>query len=412
MSGNARISRRIFDVASLILFGFAACCAMRLILAEVQFRTGVPSRVRKAMRIGNAAYCERMADRAADGGADLLRAAVRSNPRATSPRIALGLALEGAGQIAEARFQLSEAARMDHQYLPAWTLANFCFRRDDAECFWRWAHAAGERAYDGGRGIVELAARFDPDPTRVLDGLGGGALIEWAYLDSLIGQNNLKDAMVVARRMLARLHIEGGERKQQGRRILAHSEMHPSITAETGRRLAGFTDRLILAGMASEALEVWNGLGYFPHVDPEAGDLITNGDFARSPSGAGFDWRLPQVPGLNFHWEPFRLRLDLSEDRPETCPLVEQWIVTARRNYRLRFEYRTAGLPLETGLRWLVGKERSPDIPSTDSWRTADWYFSTAVPGLTSVRLAYSRPLGSTRGAGSITLRRVQLEAL
>ena len=63
---------------------------------------------------------------------DDLRAAVSLNPRLSSAWIQLGLNAEADGNLPEAETDLLRAASVDHLYVPAWTLANFYFRRGDA----------------------------------------------------------------------------------------------------------------------------------------------------------------------------------------------------------------------------------------------------------------------------------------
>jgi hypothetical protein len=94
------------------------------------------------------------------------------SPRSSDSWIAEGLAAEEARDYAHAERALLEAARIDRQYLPAWTLANFYFRRNDPEHFWPWARHAARMAYDDRAPLVRLAHEFEPDPRRILDRLG------------------------------------------------------------------------------------------------------------------------------------------------------------------------------------------------------------------------------------------------
>ena len=128
-----------------------------------------------------------------------LRAALSLNPRLSSAWIHLGLDAEADGNPQEAEMDLLQAARVDHLYLPAWTLANFYFRRGDADNFWPWARRAARLTYDDYRPLLRLADALDTSPQRVALRLGGGAPLLRAYLDLLIGAGRLDSAREIAR---------------------------------------------------------------------------------------------------------------------------------------------------------------------------------------------------------------------
>ena len=180
-------------------------------------------------------------------------------------------------------------------------------------------------------------------------------------------------------------------------------------------RLTDYAGRLIAAGRETPALEIWNGLGKFAILDPAHGAALTNGDFATAPSGAGFDWRITAPAGVMGHWIPSTLRFSFSGSEPEVCPLLEQWAPLAVRRYRLSFEYRTAGLPPATGLRWAIAPRdgagyESPGLASAPTWRERRWRFAPEQAGLARVRLVYRREPGATRAEGSLELRHLRLE--
>jgi tetratricopeptide (TPR) repeat protein len=153
------------------------------------------------------------------------RAAVTSNPRLSSAWIQLGLYAEREGHLPEAEADLLQAARVDRQYVPAWTLANFYFRRGDPASFWPWAQRAAALTFDDYRPLLRLADRLAASPTEAAARMGGGAPLLRAYLDLLIGAARLDSAQEIA---------------------LALREYHdPSDAA----RLADFADR---AARASE----------------------------------------------------------------------------------------------------------------------------------------------------------------
>jgi hypothetical protein len=280
---------------------------------------------------------------------------------------------------------------VDRQYLPAWTLANYAFRRGDAAAFWPAAARAATLTYDDLRPLLDLCDRMEPNARIALARLGPSARLERAYLDLLIGRNRLETAQEVARLMLAR----------------------PS--PENTARLTDFTGRLIAAGWETPALEIWNRLGKFTILDPTHGLVLTNGDFATSPSGAGFDWRLTAPPGLLAQWNPSTLRFLFTGSEPEDYELLEQWAPLSVRRYRLSFEYQTAGTPASTGLRWAITPREGrgydgPGLASAPTWQERRWSFAPRQAGLARVRFVYRREPGTTRAQGSIELRHVRLE--
>jgi tetratricopeptide (TPR) repeat protein len=387
---------RLLAAALLVFFGFAASLAARLAAAEAVFERDTVDAVRWAAFANpafakNAAYYQRWAELEPARAGQALRGALRANPRASAAWIELGLMAEHSGDGAEAKRDLAEAARADRQYLPAWTLANYSFRRGDAAGFWPEAARAATLAYDDLRPLLDLCDRMEPDAGIALARLGPSARLERGYLDLLIGKNRLEAAQDVARLMLAR----------------------PS--PENTARLTDFTGRLIAAGRESPALEIWNRLGKFASVDPAHGAVLTNGGFATPPSGAGFDWRLTAPPGLLAHWNPSTLRFSFSGFEPEDCALLEQWAPLAVRRYRLSFEYQTAGMPLPTGLRWAITPRdgagfESQGLASAATWQERRWSFAPEQAGLARVRLVYRREPGTTSAEGSLELRHVRLE--
>lgn len=128
-----------------------------------------------------------------------LEAQHAAHPLDTEISIELGLDLERKGRLVEAEDTLLEAARYDRQLLPAWTLANFYFRQDRDDDFWRWAARSATLTYDDFRPVLRLATRLERDPERVIDRLGNRAPLLRAYLDLLIGEGRLQEARRVGR---------------------------------------------------------------------------------------------------------------------------------------------------------------------------------------------------------------------
>jgi hypothetical protein len=126
----------------------------------------------------------------------LLTRAHRIHPRDTSVSLQLGLELERTDDLAESI--LLEAARFDHQYQPAWSLANFYFRRQDRGHFWTWAARAARINNNDFRPLLRLAAVWAPEPRELVARLGDRPELLRSYLDILIGENRLPAAAEVA----------------------------------------------------------------------------------------------------------------------------------------------------------------------------------------------------------------------
>ena len=169
-----------------------------------------PSAANMLVRVGAAITCLLIAGAAAlfrvDTKAKMSLETVHAeHPLDTEVSIELGLNLERTGRFAQAEDTFLEAARYDHRYQPAWTLANFYFRQNEPDQFWRWAHRAAERSYDDGLPLLRLATELEDDPSVVTNRLGRRPALLRTYLDILIGQNRKGAALQVAS-MLADLH--------------------------------------------------------------------------------------------------------------------------------------------------------------------------------------------------------------
>ncbi len=139
-----------------------------------------------------------------DSSPSELRAAVSLNPRLASAWIYLGLDAEADGDLPEAEKDLLRAARVDRQYVPSWTLANFYFRRGDTVKFWPWAARAASLTFDDYRPLLRLADALETSPREVVTRLAGGTPLLRAYLDLLIGAGRLDAAQEIARLLAAR----------------------------------------------------------------------------------------------------------------------------------------------------------------------------------------------------------------
>jgi tetratricopeptide (TPR) repeat protein len=165
----------------LLLFGFSICLTIRLGVAEARLRLNPEL-----------------------APANQLRSAVSLNPRLAMAWIQLGFDAEAEGNLAEAEIDFLRATRVDRQYVPAWTLANFYFRRGDAANFWPWARKAAARTFDDYRPLLRLADVLEPSPREVATRLGNSPPLLRAYMDVLIGARRLDAAQEIASLLAAR----------------------------------------------------------------------------------------------------------------------------------------------------------------------------------------------------------------
>lgn len=381
------LAARLLAAAILAFLGLASCATFGLVAAECMFRAGhVPAFA------GNAAYWKAWPKRMPAQARDALRRAVAADPRDSSAWIALGLATEGTGEFAEAARDFETAERVDRQFLPAASAANFYFRRGDAARFWPAAARAAGLAHDDLAPVIDLADRMEPDPLAALARLGPSPDLERSYLNFLILKQQWAGAERVAWKMQAR------------RDPLDHA------------RLLDLVDRLIAAERGNEALALCRRIAHCPVPESGRAGALTNGRMGWAPSGHGFDWRAAAPAGVPVQWQGGQLGFRFSGSEPDQCVLLEEPILVASRRYRLRFEYRIPG----AGLRWMTDQEAAAEqvSPAYDGasdggeWRMAEWHFTAARAGLARLRLLYRREPGALLVNGEASVRHVSLEIL
>ncbi len=311
------------------------------------------------------------------------------NPLSSAPRIRLGLAAEVAGDSARAEMWLLDAARVDHQFEPRWTLANFYFRAGKKTEFWTWMRAALAVSYGDRTPAYDLCWRVSSD-----------------------GAEILRRAIPDRREVVGSYLVYLLQKKP------ADSRLPPGLAApqnivEVARRLAGYRDVSdlpllfwacdeLLAARDPGALEVWVLTGQ------SAPSGIFNGDFATVPLSHGFDWRAIEARGVaHVNLNPGH-RIALSGQEAETGVLLQQTLnLVAGKRYRLQWESRTAGIKAPSGLEWRVAGQHAVLTPS------ADWAPGEMTIGATDrfqiLEFAYQRPVGESRAEGNVELRHVRL---
>ena len=380
-------ARRIFVVAALFVLAIAAMYSIRLALADAAFRKHTPQSVARALEIlpDRASYLlfrAQQMDYNGENSTALLERAAAVNPLSSVPRIRLGLAAEARGDFSGAEKWLLDTARVDGQFEPRWTLANFYFRRERTGEFWKWMRAALEVSYGDRRLAFDLCWRMTQNAEEVLaQAIPDRHDVLAAYLYYVMDQRHEATGAVALK--LAQLHDR-------------------SDVAE----LETACDLLINDGKLAEARELWRQVGH-----AQTG-LIANGDFATEPSGHGFDWHPSRAEGLTDVALTGSYRIAFSGRQPESSELLRQFVVLQPgKVYSLRWEARTQGFASPSGIEWTAGATHGALEPAQD-WRSGGLDFKMdfkAEAALVPVTLAYRRPTGQARAEGSIEIRAVSL---
>jgi len=295
-----------------------------------------------------------------------------------------GLNHEIHGDLAAAERDLLEAARVDRLFQPRWTLAGFYFRRNDPGKFWNWtreALAVGRR---------DLGALFDlcwkmPDASeRIWVAVMPDSKPVWnQYLYYLTDTGKWPAAAGTARRLA--------------------NVADPSDKA----MLVNYCDLALAHGDRAGASAAWNSLRQRGILPFPAGAILTNGDFSVFPSGRCFDWRSPAV-NLASPFHKGEAGFTLGGFQHDREVLLEQPLaLDPSLNYLLEFEYKTAGLSANSGIRWQAGSKNSDGFAAS-VWSRGEFPFSGASA---SLALIYERPNGSTTAVGTVTIRSVSVVA-
>ncbi len=374
---------RIFAAAAIIVLGIAAVYSVRLALADAAFRRQTPQSVARALEIlpDRASYLLFHAlqlDYEGEDSTALLERAARVNPLSSAPRIRLGLAAETRSDFSGAEKWLLDAARVDRQFEPRWTLANFYFRRERPDEFWKWMRSSLEVSYGDRRPAFDLCWRMTQNSDVVLArAIPDRHEVLAAYVYYVMDQH--REAVGPAALKVAGLHDR--------------ADLPQLETA---------CDLLIDSGKIVEARELWTQMGRAP-----AG-LIVNGAFTAEPSGHGFDWRPSRPEGVDYVALAGAYRIALSGQQPEFCELLRQFVtLEPGKLYALRWEARTRGFAAPSGIDWIVGATNAALEPSQD-WQAGTAEFK-AVKSLMPITLAYRRPTGHARAEGSVEIRAVSL---
>lgn len=387
---------RAVALAVLLLLTCAAIFAAYLAFADFEFRKSTPESVAHAAEIrpSNTRYLALRALQLDYDGSDpvpvLERIAVL-NPVSSAPRIRLGLAAEVRGDFVTAEHWLLSAARVDQQFEPSWTLANFYFRQNRAEDFWTWIRRALEVSYGDRTPAFELCWRMAGEPNEVLErAMPDRPEVASAYLYYLLDRHRTD-----------RPKLTGNYVVEDASLRLARS-----VVAYDAAAVEAICDFLIDERRAESARELWAMLGN-PNLTG-----MTNGDFGHPSRGRGFDWRFEGGSGVvHVPQDGGGHRVVLSGKEAERTALLRQFVyLEPGKRYTLRWKIRTSGIAMLTGLSWTASTDAGI-VDASGEWRDGKMEF-TATSVLTQVELVYQRPAGLARAEGRIDVASVSLAPL
>lgn len=386
-----RILSGLAALTALLALAVAAWFAVTLARADAEFRLGSPESVARAIELAprNTAYLSQQALQIEYEGGDprpLLEKIARINPASSAPLIRLGLDAEVRGDFAGAERRLIDAARVDRQYEPRWTLANFYFRQQkpgqkSSDEFWQWIRSALEVSYGDRTPAFDLCERADPDTQGILT-------------------RAIPDQHAVLAAFLWYLNTH-----KPNDAALAAERLAPYRDPSDLPALYATLDNLARIGDRKAAREIWRNLGYLepaaPVFNPDFGPSRIHNGFG---VGHGFDWQIIQQPGVAYvSLEGPSLRISFNAMQPESCELVRQYVgVRVGKRYLLRWESRG----IASGLTWRIGGNSATLLAGGD-WTPGQLIFTATEDALS---LNYNRPLGEPRVEGSVELRHVTIE--
>jgi tetratricopeptide (TPR) repeat protein len=380
---------------------FAACClgiwsSFKLARADYLFREDTDQTIRSAIRLvpDGWPYYMRLAQFDSANAKELLNTSLQINPYDAQANIELGLQYEADGDLARAEKQLLAAYNVDHTYMPQWSLANYYFRRGNMPEFWAWARSAAAMPADDIGALLELCWRVSPDP----DAITGAILNDKPeFLRQYVGFLIAKDQPRASAKIASHL-LQAGD-----------SESDLPV-------LLSVVNRLITEDDHADAVELWHRLAASNWVVADS-TVPNNASFLRLPVQAGFDWSIPEYPGLHSWPGPSGLETEFSGSEPEDCVIAEQAVVLKTGNYEMTFGYQTSDIPVGTGVRWQILDSKSQRVLaessdlSSDQIKRSEVSFSLPETSLIVLRLKYQRTLGTVRVSGMLNMQSVQIQS-
>jgi len=331
----------------------------------------------------------------------LLDRAVKLDPYYAVAWIRLGLLYEGDSNLPQAEQALLQAEKVDSTFLPAWSLANFYFRHERTDLFWKWARSAAQIVPGDASPLLRLAWFVNPNVGEIESRLQiHRPFVEIQFLNFLMSQKEPEGVSQAVMRMLARGDGSASE------------------------ALSSACEWLIENKRPDLALPIWNALTErhqiaYPPLAAGSADAITNGSFSKSPTSIGFDWHLGNQRGISafLNSSPNALGFEFSGDQAENALLMSQVVpVQPKSFYRLTTDYSTTNIPDRSGIEWVVTDPQSGAVLARSGSLSAEHGSSSETclstpDGVRFVNLAlqYQRQPGTVRVEGKIAFKEVAL---
>jgi hypothetical protein len=273
-------------------------------------------------------------------------------------------------------------------------LAQYYFRREQSDTFWKWSRAAFEIAPSDVMALLDLGWRTHPDSTWILD-------------------NEIPSRPEILRQYL--VFLEGKQQWETARKLA--DQIATRATMADRPILLDYCDRRLSTGNVADALTVWNPLSMhallpYPALDPAAGPYLTGTTFDQPPLETGFDWRRNNPPGVNFALLNREIHLRFSGSQAEQLTVVWQYVpVEPSKHYRLQFAARTIDAPTTDGMTWNISDVKGADVSET--WPSPGVVlFQSAQNSVVKLALVYRRPRGSVPLHGSVAITSLKMEQI
>ena len=400
--------RYVIAAGALVAAYYSAVFARASFLFEQDTANSVPAAV--SLVPDNGSYVARLAAWQPGDKEELLYRAVKLNEFDYQTWIQLGLAAEmQQHDLALAERYYLRAADVNHMFLPKWTLTNFYFRNEQAQKFFRWAKATLQISPYQADPVFTQMWLISQDPARIAAALPDKPTVLLQYTNFLTHTGQFAPIPPIVER-LAHTKDNGNPSKSGNAEQILRSE-----------------DRMLAAGELQPALAVWQTMtraGWTQLAVPTPASPVTNGDFARNFLARGFDWTPSARPGLTVEQSVAdkSVNITLSGEEPEHCVLLQQYVPLQRNGgYRLQWQAESQGLEAPSGIAWHVHSVQGSvgaDLEAGDLLATKSatrplgiWDLqSPATSDVCLLTLEYTRPLGTLRANGTITLRSVHLQ--
>lgn len=385
-----RATRGVLLVAVLLMLSFGGWRIVGLMQADAALAKGDaagalrwrPDHAEALLRQAEAQLAAKQGDAAAASARQLLQAA----PMDGRGYRLLAQQAAGEGDAARARALYRIAARRAPGDLPsrAWLAQDALERGDPADALVQ-IDAVLTLSPRASASVFPVLAKLAADP---------------AFADAL--------AEVLQRRppwragMLAALHGAGADDRAAADQVLGALQRKGGFDAD---ETSAWIEALLRAGRWGEAHARWAS----PLVATgKPLPLLFNGDFARDPSGTGFDWRLPPTAGVITTYEADQaggraLRARFLGRRVAGA-FLEHRLLLAPGEYRLRHRIRSDALRSDNGLAWNIACEgqatplaQGTPISGSRGWHVVEIPFTVpaqACPGLW-LRLGTAGKLGA-----------------